>query len=137
MKKESPNREKARQLAKQIAGFTEEQKAQWLARVPILTMEGRPISGKNHMLVAMQCETATMVGGFRQWLAAGRAVRQGQTALYIFAPAGRGKAEASAPSSAADPGAAEGAGDSVRFLMVAVFDVSQTDACEAPATVAA
>lgn len=137
MKKENPNREKARHLAKQIAGMSEEQKAQWLARVPVLTMEGRPISGKNHMLVAMQCETATMVGGFRQWLAAGRAVRKGETALYIFAPGGRGKAEASAPSSAEPGAAAEGAAESVRFIMVPVFDVSQTEPAEALQAVAA
>ncbi len=138
MKQENPNREKARGLARQIANMTDEQKAAWLERVPVLSIERRPLSGGNHMLAAMQCDGATMVAGFRQWLAAGRSVRKGQTALYIFAPAGRGKAEAEPPASAgADPGAVEG-GESVRFLLVPVFDVSQTDECaDEPATVAA
>jgi hypothetical protein len=131
------NREKARGLARQITNMTEEQKAKWMARAPILTMDLRALSGKNHMLVAMQCDTATMVGGFRQWLAAGRAVRKGQSAIYIFAPAGNRKAEASAPRSA-EPGAADAeAGESVRFLLVPVFDVSQTDEVEAIETAAA
>src|SRR3954471_10120505 len=133
MPKDNPNREKARDLARQIANMTEEQKALWLARVPVLTINRTALSGKNHMLVAMQRESATMVAGFRQWLATGRAVRKGQQAIYIFAPAGRGKAEASAPSS--DPGAPEGeAGEAVRFLLVPVFDVSQTDEIDATAT---
>ncbi|MBR0998796.1 hypothetical protein ABIF65_003721 [Bradyrhizobium japonicum] len=126
-KKENPNKEKARQLAQQIANMTDEQKAQWLTRVPILTIEGRPISGKNQLLAAMQCQTATMVGGFQQWIAAGRVVREGESALYIFAPSGARKAEASAPSSAGAPGNAQAAeAESVRFIMVPVFDVAQT-----------
>ncbi|MDI2074498.1 hypothetical protein [Bradyrhizobium sp. Mp27] len=78
-KKENPNKEKARQLAQQIANMTDEQKAQWLTRVPILTIEGRPISGKHQLLAAMQCQTATMVGGFQQRIAAGRVVREGES----------------------------------------------------------
>jgi antirestriction protein ArdC len=137
MKKENPNKEKARQLAKQIADMSDEQKAQWLARVPILTIDGRPISGKNQMLAAMQCQTATMLGGFQQWLAAGRAVRKGESALYIFAPSGSRKAEASAPGTDSGNAAAETATESVRFIMVPVFDVSQTDQLPAVESAAA
>ncbi|UFX42091.1 ssDNA-binding domain-containing protein [Bradyrhizobium sp. 41S5] len=135
MRKPNPNKEKAAQLARQIANMTEEQKALWLQRAPILTADARPISGKNHMLAAMQCEGATMLGGFNQWLAAGRAVRKGESAIYIFAPSGRrATAEASAAPSA-DGAAAEAAAESVRFILVPVFDVSQTD--EKPAEQAA
>ncbi|KGT73707.1 hypothetical protein MA20_42940 [Bradyrhizobium japonicum] len=124
-KKENPNKEKARQLAQQIANMTDEQKAQWLARVPILTIDGSALSGNNQLLAALQCQTATMVGGFQQWIAAGRVVQEGQSALYIFAPTGARKAEASAPSNEA--GAAEAAeAPTVRFVMVPVFDVAQT-----------
>jgi hypothetical protein len=133
-KETNPNREKARSLARQIAGMTDEQKAQWMARVPILTMDRRPLSGKNHMLVAMQCADATMVGGFRQWLAAGRAVRKGETAIYIFVPS----SARSAPGADAETGGADAGGaETVRFLMAPVFDVSQTDAIEIAATAAA
>lgn len=134
-KKENPNKEKARQLAKQIANMTDEQKAQWLARVPILTIDGRPLSGKNQMLAAMQSQTATMVGGFQQWIASGRVVMEGQSALYIFAPSGARKAEASAPGPDGAPAAAEA--ESVRFIMVPVFDVAQTKELPAEQSAAA
>lgn len=136
MPKDNPNKEKARTLANQIAAMSDEQKASWMARVPVLTTEGKPISGKNHMLAAMQRDDATMVAGFRQWLALGRAVRKGETALYIFAPSGR-KPEASAPSgeTAGDDSSAVGA--SIRFLLVPVFDVAQTDPVETTQAVAA
>ncbi|MGR4927300.1 ArdC family protein [Bradyrhizobium sp. CAR08] len=136
MPKENPNKEKARTLANQIAAMSDEQKAAWMARVPVLTTEGKPISGKNHMLAAMQRDDATMVAGFRQWLALGRAVRKGETALYIFAPSGR-KAEPSAPSGEKAGDALEAVGDSIRFLLVPVFDVAQTDPVETTQAVAA
>lgn len=134
MKKENPNRDMAQRLARKIADMTDTERAEFAARCPVvLTIDGRPISGKNTLLAAMQCQTVTVIGGFRQWLAAGRAVRQGEKAIYIFVPSGGRRA--------ADPGAAAGADDTaaetVRFLMAAVFDVSQTDAIETPAAVAA
>ncbi|MDI2075494.1 hypothetical protein [Bradyrhizobium sp. Mp27] len=61
---------------------------------------------------------------------------RGESALYIFAPSGARKAEASAPSSAGAPGNAQAAeAESVRFIMVPVFDVAQTK--ELPAEQAA
>ena len=137
MPKDNPNKEKARALANQIAGMTDAQKSAWLARVPVLTTEGKPISGKNHMLAAMQRDDATMVAGFRQWLALGRAVRKGETALYIFAPSGGRKAEASAPSNETSGDDSATVGESVRFLLVPVFDVAQTDPIETAQAVAA
>lgn len=138
MKKENPNRDAARRLARKLAEMTDSERAEFAARCPvILTIDGRPISGKNAMLAMMQMESVTVIGGFRQWLAAGRAVRQGQKAIYIFVPS---SARAAPADSGADPaGAADPAGGETvtRFLMAPVFDVSQTDAIETETAAAA
>lgn len=138
MKKDNPNRDKARNLARHIAAMSDQDRAAFAAKCPaILTIDGRAISGKNAMLAMLQLETVTIIGGFRQWLAAGRAVRKGETAIYIFVPSGGRRA--ADPGAAADAGAdsAADSGESVRFLMAAVFDVSQTDAIETESAVAA
>ena len=62
-----------------------------------------------------------MVGGFRQWIKAGRAVRKGEHGMSILVPCMPGKDRA-------DDDAAQN--DSVRFIGGTVFDVSQTDAIE-------
>jgi hypothetical protein len=134
MKKENPNRDMARNLARKLAAMSDSERAEFAARCPVvLTIDGRPISGKNAMLAMLQCEPVTVIGGFRQWLAAGRAVRQGSKALYIFVPSSR---RVDTSETGADPAAAD-SGESVRFLMAPVFDVSQTDAIENDAAVAA
>ncbi len=128
MKKENPNKDAARALARKIAEMTDTERAEFAARCPVtLTIDGRPISGKNAMLAMMQYQNVTVIGGFRQWLAAGRVVRQGQKAIYIFVPSSRRVEAAPNAEGAADD---SDAGESVRFLMAAVFDVSQTDAIE-------
>jgi hypothetical protein len=129
VKKENPNREMAQRLARKIADMSDSERAEFAARCPvILTIDGRPISGRNGMLAMMQCQNVTVIGGFRQWLAAGRAVRQGEKALYIFVPSSRRVDAAASPGADSPDGTDAGAAESVRFLMAAVFDVSQTDA---------
>lgn len=134
-KRDNPNRDKAQALARHLAQMSDADRAAFAAQCPVvLTIEGRPISGKNAMLAAMQCPTVTMIGGFRQWLAAGRAVRKGESALYIFVPSAR---RADDNASDAQEGADAGAAESVRFLLAPVFDVAQTDAIETAEAVAA
>lgn len=135
MKKENPHKDAARNLARKIAAMSDSERSEFAARCPVvLTIDGRPISGKNAMLAMLQCESVTVIGGFRQWLAAGRAVRQGSKALYIFVPSSR---RVDAGAEPATDGAEPGAAESVRFLMAPVFDVSQTDAVDEAAAVAA
>jgi len=77
----------------------------------ITTIDGATLSSRNTHEVLANLPTATKVGGFRQWLAAGRVVAKGETAIWIWAPAARRKGdEAKGP----------------RFLRVPVFDISQT-----------
>lgn len=141
-KKPNPNREAAQRLAKKLADMSEAERAEFASRCPVvLTIEGRPISGKNAMLAMLQCSAVTVIGGFQQWIKAGRAVRKGESAIYIFVPstrgggadpgdAGKGGGAGEAGDGGGAAAAAEGGGGNVRFLMAPVFDVSQTDAIE-------
>lgn len=112
-------RQKMGELAKRIRAMSDEQKQKIQAQCGVVTCEGRPLSLYNTCyLWAQTGGRATMVGGFRQWNKVGRTVTKGQHAAgYIYVPTGRNKA---------DTGEAED-GDGVRFVLVPVFDVTQTE----------
>ncbi len=130
-KKPNPRREAARELARKISQMSEEDKAAFIARFPaVVTVDGRALSGRNAMLVLMQCETATIVGGFRQWINAGRCVRKGEQGLWIWIPSQKGETEKSDAWLPGATGAGEAATET-RFFMAPVFDVSQTAELEA------
>lgn len=102
-------------MVKQVAAMTDEQRAEILQRVgAILTCEGRALSPKNSCLLLLQLENVSMVGGFNQWIAAGRAVRKGEHGLSLWIPC-QGKSE-----SEDEPG-------ETYFRLGTVFDLSQTD----------
>lgn len=127
-RKPNPARERAQSIARQLGAMTPEARDALAATLPVvLTAAGAPLSGRNAMMVAMQAPGATMVAGFRQWLALGRAVRRGESACYIWAP--------TRMRATGDVG--EGAGGEQRFILVPVFDIGQTDAADVAAGVAA
>lgn len=118
-RKPNPNRDRARELARLVAAMSDADRAELALRAPVVTVDGRVLSFKNSALVAMQKPDATIVGGFKQWIGAGRVVRKGEAAIYIWIPSIR----------AAAPGEGEGADEGeteTRFFMAPVFDVSQT-----------
>ena len=111
-----------RKLARQIGAMTAEERGRLSASLPtIATVEGRILSVFNQCLVAAQCPNATLVGGFQQWIKAGRAVRKGEHGLAIWIPT-HAKTDANA-----QPGETSSTDDETRFIMGSVFDVSQTD----------
>lgn len=111
----------ARKLARQVSQMSAEQRAEFSRRFPaIITIEGRALSPFNTCLVAMQNPGATVVGGFRQWIKSGRAVRKGEHGMAIWVPLKRG---------AKDDGEQD-SGDECRFILGTVFDVSQTSEIE-------
>ncbi len=119
-----------RTLAKQIADMTDAQRAELAAKVVgLANIEGRSLSLYNSCFIASQCPTATIVGGFRQWLNAGRCVRKGETGLMIWVPIFK-KSDNGQDAGTSD---AKAKPDDTRFLIGTVFDVSQTD--ELPAVV--
>jgi hypothetical protein len=125
--KAAARREKFRGLAKQISAMSDAARAELAAKLPgLVTVEGRALSAGNMCLVAVQKPDATMVGGFRQWLKAGRCVAKGSVGLMIWVPTGKRDSDAPAASAAADKETGGEAGERPGFIMGTVFDVSQT-----------
>lgn len=119
-----------RAIAKKLAEMSDDARMELSAQIGIIpTVEGKGLSDCNSCLLAMQNPAVTMVGGFRQWINAGRAVRKGERGLAIWVPCGGTKSD---ESPTADD-MSEGKGSKPRFMIGTVFDVSQTDAIEAPA----
>lgn len=88
--KSEARREKFRALAKQISSLSDDARQMLAAKLPALaTIEGRILSLHNACLIAVQKPDATIVGGFRQWLDAGRCVRKGECGLMIWVPTGK------------------------------------------------
>jgi hypothetical protein len=109
-----------REIAKQVARLSDAERAELASRAPVTTCEGHALSTFNQIFLAYQSAMSlTLVAGFRQWLKAGRAVKQGQHAAgYIYVPM-MSKSKAGDPETVADP-------DELRFRLVPVFDVTQT-----------
>lgn len=128
MKKQATEEQRARAAArreafqaqcKALAAMTDEQRQALLAQAGgVVTCEGRELSPRNTMLLFMQREGVSVVGGFRQWQAAGRCVKKGERALTILVPTAR-------KESAVHEEQGEGGGR-VFFISGSVFDICQT-----------
>lgn len=115
-------RARVRNFANQISKLTPEQRMALAKRCPVMTIEGRELSPFNQCLAAMQNPSVTVVGGFRQWIKSGRAVRKGEHGLIIWVPLGR--------KSTDQNGETHTEMDEKRFILGSVFDVSQTQEIE-------
>lgn len=110
-----------RKLCKTIADMGESERLALAAKIGVVTCEGHELSFHNQCLLALQMPQASVVGGFRQWIKAGRAVQKGQHGAMIWVPIGGKKSE---PGTT--PDASNGEPDDTRFIMATIFDVSQT-----------
>jgi hypothetical protein len=125
-------RAKMTALAKRIRAMDGAQREALAARMPIVTCEGHALSSFNTCFLTAQAAGApiTMVAGYRQWKKAARYVQKDEHAIgYIYVPSERKRQDAQGQGGEIDPetmpeGEQESAG--VRFLLVPVFDVSQT-----------
>lgn len=110
-------KDRLNQLRAKLAGLTEAEKEQLTSRGIIATIEGRTLSLHNTFMVYLQSngQTPTVVGGYKQWLAAGRQVQKGQHGLSILFPAG---------SKDKDTGDIL---EATHFYAGTVFDISQTE----------
>ena len=116
-----------RKLARQIAHMTPEERGRLAERSWPTTIEGHRLSVHNACLVALQAPGATVLGGYRQWINAGRAVQKGQHGIGIWCPI----------SDKPEEGNEEEEPTEIRFLFGTVFDVSQTAEILTTAEVAA
>lgn len=118
-------REQFKAIWKQVAAMPEAERLALVAKCGIVNVDGRPLSCYNMCLVAMQKADATVIGGFRQWLKAGRVVKKGERGCMIWVPL-RGKGQEPAP---AEPDADEADAKPkrrMRFIPGTIFDISQT-----------
>jgi hypothetical protein len=112
-----------RTLAQRIAELSPDERLALSRRMNVTTVEGHPVSVHNACLIGAQKSDATIIGGFHQWIKAGRCVRKGEHGLMIWAPRMVGRTRGDELTDAT-PGERRG------FIMVTVFDVSQTDPSE-------
>lgn len=113
-----------RALFERLAKMPAEDRAALAMRMPIVTVEGHPLSPANCCLIALQMPLATLVGGFRQWIANGRCVKKGERGMVIRVPGGK-KGEPAGGTAEPDAEQSSEAG-SVFFITGTVFDISQT-----------
>lgn len=121
---------KMRALAKVIGEMTDAQRLHIIQTQPIVSIEGHAYSPQNQCMIALQMPFATVLGGFQQWITAGRSVKKGEHGACIWIPIGRGpKGEDSTPASEPSESAD---GERPGFTLGTVFDISQTQAKDAP-----
>lgn len=125
-------RERFTALWKQVAVMPELERIQMANRLGIVTCDGHELSLGNTMLIALQNPTASIVGGFRQWIKHGRAVKKGEHGCMIWVPTTK-KAE-SAPDSTPDTTETT---TEHRFIIGTVFDIDQTQEIQTQQTVEA
>ncbi len=117
--KAKEKRAKVRDIAKQIAAMSEDDRRAMIQDWPT-TIEGHAVSVKNACLVAFMRPGATVIGGFQQWRKAGRPIKKGEhSSFFIWVPlTGKKKDE--------DAGEITEDGERPNFALVPMFDISQT-----------
>lgn len=114
-------KEQIKTLAETVARMTEEEKQTYISKAGVvLKSDGTMLSLPNMMMAVLQNDRATMVAGYEQWRGLGRQVRAGEQSIKIFAPTTKTKTDDQGEETT-----------STRFILVSVFDVSQTDEIEA------
>lgn len=119
--KRDARRAKFKALWKQVGAMPEAERIKLADKAGIVTCDGHALSGKNQCLVILQCPGVSVVGGFRQWLKHGRAVRKGEHGAMIWVPIGGRK------STGANGETVLEGGDETHFTIGTVFDISQTE----------
>jgi hypothetical protein len=112
-------RAKVKQMCATIAALPESDRIALSNQCLATNTQGHTLSPHNQMLIAYQFASATVVGGFHQWKAAGRSVKKGEHCISIWVPIGaKDSKTATEPTDTTErPG----------FMMGAIFDISQTE----------
>ena len=125
--KRDARRAEFRAMWKKVGDMPEADRMAIAAKLGLVTCDGHAMSCKNQCLIFLQLPTATVVGGFRQWLKHGRAVRKGQHGALIWVPCGGRKTVGSEGETVHEDGA------ETYFTTGTVFDIGQTQPVEAGA----
>lgn len=116
-------RDRFRAIVKTLGKMSDVERFELSKRVSIGSCEGYGYSPCNQMLIAMQCPTATVLGGFRQWKKLGRTVKRGEHGHMIWVPTVYEKTDDIPQPSEVD---GEERPKGVRFIIGTIFDISQT-----------
>jgi hypothetical protein len=124
--KTSSRNQAAREALQTLASLNAAERQAIIDRVGgrIPTIEGHLTSPYNTCALITQNANVTVVGGYQQWLRAGRQVRKGEQALYLFVPTTPIKKQEAGSASVESQTLNAGG---VRFRMVPVFDIAQTE----------
>ena len=111
-------REKMKALSAKVKAMPEDERQRLACEYGTLTAEGHTLSAKNAILLAMQAgRPLAQIGGYNQWLKVGRQVRKDQHSIgAIYVPTNGKKKDED-----------EEADTRQRFVLVSVFDVTQTE----------
>lgn len=127
---------KTRKTAEERKAQAEELHAQLTAKIETFTSSDEwmkflafaqafhAYSLNNVILILSQCNIASRVAGFRKWQELGRQVRKGEKALKIFGYSTKKVTETNAATGEDEEKTI------VRFPILSVFDISQTDVME-------
>jgi hypothetical protein len=110
-------KEKVKKVRELLASLTEAQRAELLSDAQITTIGGHPLSANNTVALLLQGCKDPVIGGFSQWIKAGRCVRKGSVGFIIWIPSKRKAADLD-ESEEPEP---------ARFYIATVFSQSQTD----------
>lgn len=127
--KAQEKRDRIRNFSKEISQYTNEELQEIAEELCITTIEGHVLSLKNQVLLDTQTRdlswTPSVVGGYKQWLEAGRQVKKGSSSLAIIAGAmGNKKDKEGNNIINKDSGENE---KKLQFRIVNVFDITQTE----------
>lgn len=109
------------QLTAKIETFTSSE--EWM-KFLAFAQSFHAYSLNNVILILSQCNIASRVAGFRKWQELGRQVRKGEKALKIFGYSTKKVTETNAATGEDEEKTI------VRFPILSVFDISQTDVME-------
>ena len=116
-------RERMRRISKAVSEMCPEERQAMIDRLgAVVTNEGRALSPHNTIMIMQQIPGASVVGGFRQWLAAGRSVKKGEKGAGIWIPKHR-----AATTEDETPDHDKDDTERSRFILGTVFDISQTE----------
>ena len=120
--KRDARRAQFKALWKQVANTPELERIEMSMKYGFRKLDGGEFSPCNSMLLALQCPTGSVFGGFRAWLKAGRSVRKGEHGSMVWVPIGRKATDATTGDTTT-----ESDGDKPGFIPGTVFDIGQTD----------
>lgn len=126
--KAAERRTAMRKLARTVSAMSQDERGAIAARLGVVTIEGRALSTFNACMIWSQNPAATVVGGFRQWLRAGRCVTKGERGMSIWVPCSEKRANDATEHAIGE--------DRTFFILGTVFDVSQTQKVETGKAVA-